>query len=140
MDAHALPHALVEAIERRDPEAFAAHFAPDAVGHHPFHPEPLRGREAIRDSEAAIYDSFTDVNIEVRAVMADDRRCAMEVVIRAVNNGTLDMGGQTIPAAGRSIEMPASWWYDIGDEALITGSRDYFDTATLMAQLGLTPG
>ncbi len=131
---------FVEAIERADADAFAALFAEDAVGHHPFFPEPIRGREAIRASEQGLFDSFSDIHVEVRSVLADHGRCAMEVVLGATNTGPLDLGGdEPLPATGCSVEIPAVWWCELGDDERIAEARDYFDTAAFMAQLGLGP-
>lgn len=76
MDAFSVVERLVAAVERRDLEAFAALYANDAVGRHPLHPEPVRGREAIRASEQALFDSFSDVEIEARSLISDGQRCA----------------------------------------------------------------
>lgn len=131
---------FVEAIERADGDAFAALFAEDAVGHHPFFPEPLQGREAIRASEQGLFDSFSDIHVEVRSVLADHDRCAMEVVLRATNTGPLDVGGEDpVPATHRTVEIPAVWWCEVRDDGLIVEERDYLDTAAFMAQLGLGP-
>lgn len=129
---------FISTIEQRDADGYAALFAEDAVVHHPLAPDPIRGREQIRASEQALYDSFTDVRVELRSLLSSHDSCAMEVVLRAVNTGTLDVrGDDAVPATGRSIELPAVWWLEIADEGLIAAARDYFDAAALMAQLGL---
>ncbi len=72
-------------------------------------------------------------------MIADDRGCALEVVLSATNTGPLDLGGEVpLPATGRRIELPATWWYEIGADGLVIQERDYFDTGLLMAQLGVT--
>lgn len=129
---------LVEAVERRDADGYAALFAETAVAHHPLSPHPIRGREAIRAGEQALFDAFSDVGIEVRSVLATDELCAVEVVLRATNTGPLDLGGErAVPATGRAIRVAASWWYEVGADGLVVEARDYFDTADLMDQLGL---
>lgn len=128
---------LAAAIEERNIDAFSALFTEDAVGYHPLSPEPLRGRTAIRASEAELFAAFSDVRVDVRSDLSDDRTCALEVVLSATNTGPLDLGGnEPMPATGRRIEIPATWWYDVGDEGLIVEARDYFDTNALLAQLG----
>ncbi|MFA9443791.1 ester cyclase [Egicoccus sp. AB-alg6-2] len=129
---------FIESIEAGDSEAFAALFAEDAVGHHPLYPEPVRGREAIRQSEQALFDAFSDISVDVRSVLVDGDRSALEVVIEAVNTGPLDLGeGEPVPATGRTVALPASWWLDLGPDDLIVETRDYLDTATFLRQLGL---
>lgn len=129
---------FVEAIEARDADAFAALFAEDAVGYHPLFEEPVRGRDAIRESEEAIFEAFSEVDVNVRSSLTDDDLCVLEVVITAVNTAPLDVGGdEPLPATGRRIQLPATWWLQLGDDGLISESRDYLDTATFMRQLGI---
>lgn len=129
---------LKSAIERRDADAVAALYAEDAVGHHPLAPEPLRGREAIRASEAELFAAFSDTRVAVRGVYVDGHTVVMEVVLFARNTGPLDVGAdEPLPPTGRSIEVPAVWICALGEDGLIRESRDYFDTAIFMAQLGL---
>lgn len=133
----ALVRRFIAAIEQRDADAYAACFAEDAVAQHPLVPHPIRGRDEIRASEQALYDAFSDVRVELWSLLSSRDCCAMEVVLRATNTGSLDLGEeQPVAATGRSIELPAVWWCEI-DDGLIAAERDYFDTATLMAQLGL---
>lgn len=128
---------FTNAIEARDAEAFAALFAEDAVGHHPLYDEPVRGREAIREGERALFEAFSDVAVDVRSLLSEGNRCAVEVVLSAVNTGPLDIGaGSPLPATGRTIELPATWWLDLDEDGLIVETRDYLDTATFMRQLG----
>lgn len=128
----------LKAIEARDADAFAALFAADAVGYHPLFDGPVRGRDAIRAGEQAVFDAFSDVAVTARSLLGDGSRYAIEVVLTAVNTGPLDMGGgEPLPATGRTIELPATWWLELGEDGLIVEARDYLDTATLMRQLGL---
>ena len=134
----ALVRRFIAAVEQRDAEAYAALFTEDAIAQHPLVADPIRGREQIRASEQALYDAFSNVRVELRSLLARRDCCAMEVVLRATNTGPLNMGDeQPVPATGRSVELPAVWWFEIADDGLIAAARDYFDTATLMAQLGL---
>ena len=134
----ALVRRYIAAIEQRDADAYAALFAEDAIAHHPLAPDPIRGRDQIRASEQALFDSFSDVRVELRSLLSGQDSCALEVVLRATNTGALDIGDQQpVPATGQTVELPAVWWCEIGDDGLIASERAYFDTAALMAQLGL---
>lgn len=129
---------IVNAIRQRDAEAFARLFADNAVMHHPLSPVPLRGRSAIRDGEQALFDAFSDVDIKVTSKLSEGQRYAVEVVLSATNTGSIDLGnGRLVPPTEHRIEMPSAWFYDFGEDGLVLAERDYFDTATLMSQLGL---
>lgn len=129
---------LIAAVEQRDAQAFAALFAESAVAHHPLSPEPARGRAAIRASEEELFNAFSDVRVELRSVLYDERTGALEVVLSATNTGPLDLGDdEPLAASGRRINLPATWWYELDDRGLVRETRDYFDTGVLMSQLGV---
>lgn len=129
---------LASALERGDLEAIASLYAQDAVMYHPLTPEGVRGRDAILDSEAELLRAFGDVRVEVRSVVEGPGVSAAEVVLRAVNDGPLDVGGsEPLPPTGRPIELASVWWFELDEEGLVTEERDYFDSAALMSQLGL---
>lgn len=138
MNPRDLVQRMLDAIQRTDIESFVQLYAEDAVMHHPLSPVPLEGRAAIRESEQAIFDAFSDVEVEIVTLLTDERSAVIEVVLRATNTGPIEMGpGELLPATGRRIELPAAWFYEYDADGLVTAERDYFDTATLMAQLGV---
>lgn len=99
------------------------------VGEHPTQPFDLRHERV----HAAYHGGLVE-----REVAGEDAGCAMEVVLRAINTGALDLGDEPVPATGRTVEVPAVWWCEVED-GVIAAERDYFDTTALMAQLGLGP-
>jgi steroid delta-isomerase-like uncharacterized protein len=129
---------IVDAIRREDAEAYAELFAEDAVLEHPLAARPLKGRALIREGERALFDAFSDVDVELRSFVSEGPRVAVEVVLRATNTGSIDLGdGEPVQPTGRRIEVPAAWIFEFGTDGLVRAERDYFDTAALMAQLGL---
>jgi predicted ester cyclase len=113
-------------------------YAEHAVLCHPLSPAALEGRQAIRESEQALFDAFSKIEVNLRTVLTGDQGCVAELVIRATNSGPLDLGGEErVAATGRRIELPSVWVLDIGPDGLIVEERDYFDTAAFMSQLGL---
>lgn len=133
-----VPEQIAAALGRGDADAVAALYAEDAVAYHPLFPEGLRGRDAIRQSEQELLDAFSGVSVEIRCVLANERRCMAEVVIRATNTGELDLGGgERVPATRRRIELPSVWCLELGHDGKVVEERTYLDTATLMSQLGL---
>jgi steroid delta-isomerase-like uncharacterized protein len=137
-DAESFVADFVAAIHAEDADRYAALYAENAVMIEPLLGEPLRGRDAIRAGEAALFDAFGDVDTEITSIVSDGRRIAVEVVMRAVNDGPLDLGaGESLPATGRRIEVPMAWFFELDDEGRIGTERDYFDTAAILRQLGL---
>ena len=132
---------LVGAIEKADAEALAALFADDAVLRHPLSPEPIRGKAAIAASEQALFDAFSDIEVEVLRVVAEAADVVVEVVMRATNTGPLDVGaGESLPPTRRRIELPSVWLLKLGGDGRIAEERDYLDTASFFRQLGLADG
>ena len=129
---------LVGAIESRDAGAVAQLFADDAVLHHPLSPEPVQGSAAIGESEQALFDAFSDIDIEVLRVVAEADDVVAEVIVRATNTGSLDVGAdEGLPPTGRRIELPSVWFLTLGSGGRIVEEHDYLDTVTLFRQLGL---
>lgn len=129
---------LVAAIERRDAEALADLCADDAVVHHPLSPDPIRGKAAIAASEQALFDAFSDIDVDVLRVVTEADDVAIEVVLRATNTGPLEVGADDrLPPTGRRIELPSVWFLRLGGDGRIVEERDYLDTASFFRQLGL---
>lgn len=138
MGPDAVADALLVAIERRDVDRLVRLYAPDAVQHHPLAQEPIRGREAIGESERALFTAFSDIRLKRQRVLSGDSTIVLEVILTATNSGPMELGpGQEMPATGRRIEVPSVWVLETDEEGLITEERDYFDTAVFFRQLGL---
>lgn len=130
---------VVEAVASRDADAVAALYAEKATMHNPLFPQPARGRAAIRAAEQELFDSFSEIEIELRSVLVGENTCAAEVILRATHTGPVDVGGdQPVAATGRRIEDESVWVFDLGDDGMIVEERDYFDTTALLGQLGLS--
>lgn len=106
--------------------------------YHPLAPAPIEGRQAIRESEQALFDAFSEIEVDLRIVLTGNRSCVAESLIRATHTGPLDLGAEEpLAATGRRIELPSVWVLDHGADGLIVEERDYPDSATLASQLGL---
>jgi steroid delta-isomerase-like uncharacterized protein len=133
-----LLHRLVEALESENADAVAALYEEQATMSHPLFPEPLRGRDAIRAGQQELFDSFSEIEIELRSVLTGENTCAAEVVLRATNTGPIDLGGDLpVPATGKRIEDEMVWVFELSPDGLIVEERDYLDTAALTAQLDI---
>jgi steroid delta-isomerase-like uncharacterized protein len=133
---------VVDTIRRADAAAYAQLFAEAGVIEHPFAPGPMQGRAAIQEAEQGLFDAFSDIDIEVRTMLGSARHAAVELVLRATHTGAVDLGdGSGLAPTGRRVALPAVWLFEIGEDGAIVAERDYFDTASFMAQLtGRDPG
>lgn len=137
MDETNVVHRMADAVQRRDAEAMAALYTRDATVHHPLYPEPGRGRDAIRASQQELFNAIADVEVQIRSILTGENTCAAEVIIKATQTGTINVGGKALAATGRKIQVHEVWAFDLDPDGLIVEERDYLDTAALLAQLGV---
>jgi steroid delta-isomerase-like uncharacterized protein len=133
-----LAQRIADAFNAGDVDAFAACFAPGAVQIHPFFPEPLRGREAIRAAEGAMFAAFEAISMDVLSVVDSGSRVAMELAVRATNTKPLAMpDGATLPPTGRSVDLTMSAFLTLDEDGQIVEAHRYQDNLAFMRQLGL---
>lgn len=140
MTGEELARRYVDAFNDRDLDAWVALFAEDAVIHDPFFPEPWKGREAIENVEQTVQRAFPDMHWrQLRPAIDVGNRVAVELAVKAVNDGPLKMPNGELPATGRAISYEAGVFWLIGPDGLIKEERSYFDATGVAAQLGITP-
>jgi steroid delta-isomerase-like uncharacterized protein len=100
--------------------------------------QTFEGPEGLREWLGTFRTAFPDSRAEVVEVLSDGDRVATEHIGRGTHEGELAIPAGTIPATGRTIELTFGEFYDFRDGKLI-GMRAYYDTTTLMRQLGLMP-
>ena len=99
-------------------------------------PEPLRGREAIRDSVAGYLAAFSDFRAEdVGEPIIAGNRAAQEWKVTGTNDGEL-MG---MSPTGKSATTYGCGTAEFGEDGLIHSAGNYWNAAALMAQLGVLP-
>jgi steroid delta-isomerase-like uncharacterized protein len=95
--------------------------------------EGVEGSRAYNEMWAA---GFPDATVTVDRVIASGDHVVVEFTGRGTHTGTLHTGMGDIPATGRSLTLQLCDVMDIKD-GKIQGQRTYFDTGSMMAQLGL---
>ena len=98
----------------------------------------LPGSEGYKQSGQFFAEAFPDSTIEVTNVFATEDQFVLEYTGHGTNNGPLHLPMGDIPATGRWAELR------LCDVAQIRGGkivsyRSYYDTMTLLQQLGLVP-
>lgn len=125
---------LIESYARtRD----AQYFAPDATLRDVGRGEAFEGRQAIEAQLRLLFlEAFSDVELDVRTVAVDEPSglAAIEWTFRGRHTGEL----WGLPLTGRRVEVPMLAVYEVGD-GLIRAGRLYYDTATVVRQLGEAP-
>ena len=123
-----------EAWNEHDPAGVVDSLTPTGTYEDPTTGGPLTG-DALAASVAGVLTGFPDVRFELVTVSATgDTSAAAQWVMHGTNTGPMPGG----PATGRAIALPGADFltYDPGADRLST-VVGYFDTATMLAQLGL---
>ena len=128
----------MKAWDSHDTEDFTSLFAEDFVYTDDTAPEPMKSADEIRSYMEAWYAAFPDMRArELNRVVGEDS-VAAEVEFTGTNTGPLRMGGQEIPAPGRSVTARGTYFAKARD-GRITEFHAHPDAAGLMMQLGLMP-
>jgi steroid delta-isomerase-like uncharacterized protein len=95
--------------------------------------EGVEGSRAYNEMWAA---GFPDARVTVDRVIESGDHVVVEFTGQGTHTGTLRTSMGDIPATGRSLTLQLCDVMEIRD-GMIQGQRTYFDTGSMMAQLGL---
>ena len=123
-----IARAQIDAFNNGDWEQTRGLLAPDAFYHE-------LGTERTVEGPEKIIELFPDAAGTVTSSVASGNTAALEVTWKGTHSGPLETPEGTIPASGKRQETPAALVYVFeGDK--IKASRHYFDSMTLLKQIG----
>ena len=102
----------------------AAVFHPEAELRDAGNPEPLRGREAIRDRAAGLLEAFADFHLE-----------RIELIVDPPRNADRWLATATHRESGRPVRVEGATFTELDDDGLVIRDFNFIDTATLQAQI-----
>jgi steroid delta-isomerase-like uncharacterized protein len=98
----------------------------------------IEGPDKIVELFKAWKTAFPDAVGTVTSAVASGNKAALEVTWKGTHTGPLETAEGTIPASGKLQETPAAFFFTFeGDK--IKESRHYFDSMTLLKQIGAQP-
>jgi steroid delta-isomerase-like uncharacterized protein len=98
----------------------------------------IEGPEKIVELFKAWKTAFPDAVGTVTSAVASGNKAALEVTWKGTHTGPLATAEGTIPASGKLQETPAAFFFTFeGDK--VKESRHYFDSMTLLKQIGAQP-
>ena len=100
--------------------------------------QTFHGPDGFRRWLATFRTAFPDSRIEVVDVFASEDRVATEHVGRGTHSGPFVTPAGEIPATGRKVELRIAELFQLRG-GKVARMHAYYDTATLMRQLGLLP-
>jgi steroid delta-isomerase-like uncharacterized protein len=121
----------------RDFDRAAALMAPDGeilvVGSG----ERFVGPEGSKTFSQRWADGFPDGRIEITDTISEGDRIAVLYRGRGTHTGTLKNASGEIPATGKEVTLELCDVIQIRDDGKVQSVRTYFDSGSLLAQLGL---
>lgn len=98
----------------------------------------LSGKDEILEALRGWRAAMPDVRGTVTNAVASGNTVLLEITWEGTQTGPLAAPGGTIPASGKRQITPAAWVFDFeGDK--IKESRQYFDMAAFLEQIGAMP-
>ena len=101
--------------------------------------DTFEGKEGTRAYNAMWADAFPDGKVTVDRVIASGDYAVVEFTGRGKHTGTLATSMGEIPATGRSLTLQLCDVMEFRN-GKVQSQKTYFDTGSMMAQLGLTAG
>jgi steroid delta-isomerase-like uncharacterized protein len=136
-DNKILANDTYDAWNERDFDRATANMAPDAKITVVGTGETFTGPDGARAYSTMWADAFPDGSIKVDRIVGEGDLVAVEFTGRGTHTGTLTTAMGSIPATGRELTLKLCDVYEFRD-GKIREQHAYFDTGSLMAQLGVT--
>jgi len=128
----------VAVFSSSDWERVRAGLAPDSRYHELGTERKIEGVEQIVELFKGWKQAFPDAVGTVTSAVASGDMAALEVTWKGTHTGPLVSAEGTIPASGKSQETPAAFFFTFAGDK-IKESRHYFDSMTLLKQIGAQP-
>jgi steroid delta-isomerase-like uncharacterized protein len=125
-----------ESWDLRDPERGAAVIAEDCHFEDVARGELLRGREGYKRDYHRWREAFPDGEVKIVNVIVQNTWAVVEFVNRGTHTGPLHSSLGTFPPSGRRMEARYCSVMRVADGMVVEG-RDYYDSASIVRQLGL---
>ena len=100
--------------------------------------QTFHGPEGCREWLGTFRTALPDARTEIVNLFTDGERVASEHIGRGTHSGPFVTPTGTIPATGRRVELRIGEIYEVRD-GKIAKLYAYYDSATMMRQLGLLP-
>jgi steroid delta-isomerase-like uncharacterized protein len=128
----------IEAFNKSDWELLRGALASDARYEEFGTERKVEGPEKIVELFKGWKTAFPDVVGTVTSSVASGNKAALEVTWKGTHTGPLETPEGTIPASGKRQETPAALFFTF-EAGKIKASRHYFDSMTLLKQIGAQP-
>jgi steroid delta-isomerase-like uncharacterized protein len=135
-EAGSVAEQYFDAFNRRDFERGAGLVAEECEWLHVATGEVFRGPAGYKESASRWTRAFPDATVEIARVVASGTDLVVEVIARGRHDGTLLTWAGEIPPTGRSSELRLCYAMTV-EHGKITDARIYYDTGTMLRELGI---
>ncbi len=127
------------ALNARDMDTFANVHAEDVTLYAPDSPDPIRGRDSIKQWYGGFVNGFPDMTVKAERLFAQGEWVCGQYSIAGTHTGPLPgPEGEEIPPTNKHVKMSSATVYRV-QSGKVTEVYEYFDMLGFMAQLGLSP-
>ena len=127
--------ATFAAWNAHDPDAVAAVFAQDATIRDVGSPEPVHGRDAIRQRAADMLVAFPDFRLSQLDLVVGESANADRWEVTGTHSGAF-LG---MEATGNRVQVEGATFSRFDANGLVVEDIHFWDVAALLSQLGLSP-
>lgn len=130
----------IAAWNAHDVDRSLAILSDDIVWHDVSRPEPLRGKEAVRQYIQGWLSDWPDIQLTITNRVVTEDQVAGELEFAGTNTVPLQLapGAPAIPPTGKKVRAKGTYFARIKDGKVVE-VHTYPDTAGLLMQLGLMP-
>ena len=136
-DLEKLAEGVQKAWDNQDVDALVQLYAEDATMFMPGEAEPVRGRKAIAENQAAFLRAMPDISMEFTLILISGNHIVFEGIFKGTFTGPLASPEGDIPPTGRSVKAGFAFIARVNTDGLVEEDRTYFDNLDFMKQLGL---
>jgi steroid delta-isomerase-like uncharacterized protein len=135
-----LDEANFVAWNAHDVDGSLANYSDDIVWIDVGIPEPLRGKEGVRQYIQGWFSAFPDIKLTVKNRLVTEDQIAGELEWTGTQSGPLQLapGAPALPATGKKVTGKATYFVRVKD-GKAAEVHTYPDAAGMMMQLGLMP-
>jgi steroid delta-isomerase-like uncharacterized protein len=121
-------------------DAFVAPYAAEAKSLDPYYEQPLIGKEAIRQDIIDFFQGFPDIKGNITGqILISGNTAAFELELTGTHKGNLPSPNGPIPPTNRNVRILMARFLEFTGDGKIKSDNRYYDTMSIMAQLGLMP-
>jgi steroid delta-isomerase-like uncharacterized protein len=138
MDNNSIVRTFFDAINAQDPDSAAELVTNDSEFTELPTGRIYRGPDGVRENFQFWFGAFPDGKVEIRNLIGAGDTVVVEYIGRGTNTGPMQTEQGEMPPTGKSVQLEFCDVVEVKGGKIARG-RSYFDSGSMMRQLGLIP-